>query len=517
MCKYLVFYFLTLLVYLSEMKLNKKILFSLIYLLLICLSSISQTCPSPIAKFSFNNKSNTDEVSNLKAKFEGTNYAADRFGNENHAIFCSGNPRSYINLGTDKRLKNKTGTISLWFKLEHAMWSGKGVKINPLLITKSTKLDDFYESYAIYYMLDTKKLAFVCAKDSTKDIGVFSKKEIKHNTWQHLVIAYTDAYLKFYIDGDLQGTFAKNFETAFCEADSVLIGVTGNKKNERYFNGLVDDIEYYDKILNQQDVLELYNAPNPNKNTLLLNKVFIFIAVLLLLATTFFSVRYYIKVTVRKGKQRLELTNILLENELRINRALMNPHFIFNSLNTLNHYILTDKKDIASNYLVKFSKLIRKILESNMSDTISLEHELDLIHSYLEIEGLRFKESIHFDLHVDPKIIPSTAFIPIMMVQPFVENSVWHGLREKKGEKIITVSFSLFETRYIECIIEDNGTGRKKKEPNSLEKKSLATGFVHQRLELLNKIHNLNCSLTIIDKENHTGTIVKIILPILNK
>src|SRR5213075_1988329 len=101
-------------------------------------------------------------------------------------------------------------------------------------------------------------------------------------------------------------------------------------------------------------------------------------------------------------------------------------------------------------------------------------------------------------------LIPSAVTIPIMMVQPFVENAIWHGLRDKVGEKAITVSFSLVGTNYIKCVIEDNGTGRKIK-LNPTEKKSLATGFIKQRLDLLNKIHNLSCDLTIIDKPNGTG------------
>jgi hypothetical protein len=493
-----------------------KYIFFLFFLTL-TFANNAQIILQPVAKFTFNDGDPKDHVNGLLPKLVGVPYTSDRFGNQNSAVFFSGNVGSYINLGTSKILKQRVGSISLWVKVEHTVMSGTGANYNPIIITKCNPSDDFYESFAFYYMLESKKLVAVCAKDSTRDIGIFSKNVCKRNNWQHLVVTYNDDKISFYVDGETQGTFEKNFETKFLEQDSVMVGLTGNKKNNRWLNGSVDDIEFYDKVLTHDEVNELYNAPNPNKNKIFLNWCLFAVAIVLMLIIILMLIRTYIKTTLKKEKQRLELANTLLENELRINRALMNPHFIFNSLNTLNHHILTNNNEIASDYLVKFSKLIRKILDSNMSDTISLEQEIELIHGYLEIEGMRFKEVIIYELKIDAAIVPSSLTIPIMMVQPFIENSVWHGLRDKAGEKNINISFSLYGTNYIECVIEDNGTGRKKKESNALEKKSLATNFVAQRLELLNKIHNLNCSLEIIDKQNNGGTIVKIILPILNK
>ncbi|MEO6303904.1 MAG: histidine kinase [Bacteroidia bacterium] len=505
---------------LYKLVLLQLVKFEKIYFLLLVLSSFilnAQTHPAPVAKFLFNNKNDLDEISNLRAKIIGVNYTIDRFGNKNHAVFFSGNPNSYVNLGTSKILKQRVGSISLWVKVEHPVMSGTGTKYNPIIITKCNPSNDFYESYALYYMLNTKKMVAVCAKDSTRDVGAFGKEASRQNNWQHLVMTFNDEQISFYIDAELQNTFTKNFETKFLESDSVIVGITANKKNNRWLNGCVDDIAFYNKVLTPAEILEVFESPDPNTNKVILNRVLLGLTILILAIALYFLIKYRFKIALQKEKARLELNNKLLETELRVNRALMNPHFIFNSLNTLNHYILTNNNEIASDYLVKFSKLIRKILDSNMSDTISLEQEIELIHSYLEIEGMRFKEDIKYELWVDPVISPYTIIIPIMMVQPFIENSVWHGLRDKKGDKIIRISFSLHASQYIQCVIDDNGTGRKNKDPNTVEKKSLATGFVVQRLELLNKIHNLNCSLTITDKENGTGTVVKIILPILNK
>lgn len=489
-----------------------------IFTTLFCLIAVTGiTQPQPIAKFSFNYGVCNDEINNCDAKFRQVKYTEDRFGNKNSAVFLSGNEYSYLNLGSYKALKPTTGSISLWLNMESKIWSGLGREYNPILLTKSSNKEDFYEAYGIYYLLDGKKLVALSTLDSSKEVVLFYMDTVKLSKWYHLVISYDANLFCFYVNGKLESKFPKKFVTQFLSSDSVLIGSTGSKKNHRFLNATVDDIEFYDKVLTEKEVLDLFNAPNPNKNKVILNWVLICICFLVLVVITIVCIKLYIKTVLKKEKQKLELANKLLENELRINRALMNPHFVFNSLNTLNHYILTNNNDIASDYLVKFSKLIRKILDSNVSDNISLEHEIELIHGYLEIEGMRFKEDIKYELIIDPKIIPSAIIIPIMMVQPFVENSVWHGLRDKKGDKTIHISFYKLDEKYIECIIEDNGTGRKKKEPNNLEKKSLATGFVIQRLDLLNKIHSLNCSLTIKDKENSGGTIVKIILPNLNK
>jgi len=300
-----------------------------------------------------------------------------------------------------------------------------------------------------------------CANDSSSAPNVYDMKDFRFLTWYHLVMTYNNHDLSFYINGRLVGTAVKDFESKFDPLDSVIIGGSANKKNVRYSFGTFDDVEFYDTVLTGSDVDALYHAPNPNKNRILLNWILLALLVVGGITGICFFVRHRFRLILKKEKQSLELANKLLENDLRINRALMNPHFIFNALNTLHTYILIKDTDVASDYLVKFSRLIRKILDSNMADTLSLEMEIELINRYLEIEELRFKDRIKYAIVVED-VTPSAVTIPIMMVQPFVENAIWHGLREV-GEKAITISFSVVETAYIKCVIEDNGTGRKTK------------------------------------------------------
>jgi hypothetical protein len=495
---------------------TSKIKCLLVVLLVVVLQTAkTQNKLQPSARFSFNNRSNFDDVNKQNAQLYGVSFTEDRFGNPNHAVYLFGNEFSSISLGNYPALKPKTGSISLWVKIERETYAGKGYKANPIILTKGNQNDDFYEAYGIYYILDSKKIGASGARDSLRQVGVLSKKEFPLFKWHHLVLSYDDAYFSFYIDGKLERKAVKNYETIFSETDSVLIGYTANKKNNRYLEGAVDDIEFYARVLSDDEVVSLYNAPNPNHYAVVIQRIGFSALIALGILILFLLIRFQLNRKLKREKERLEINNKLLETELRVNRALMNPHFIFNSLNTLHNFILKNNVDKASTYLLKFSKLIRKILDSNMSDSISLETELELIERYLEIEGLRFKEHIKHAVVIDPGLVPSTITIPIMMIQPFIENSVWHGLRNKKGDKIISISFSSIGSDYIQCVVEDNGTGRIKKGHHLLEKKSLATGFVEQRLELLNKIHGLACKLTIEDKPDHQGTIVSITLPIL--
>lgn len=471
-------------------------------------------CQGPVARFTFNNGSLTDDVSGLVAKNPGTLFVRDRFGNENSAIFLSGNKYSYINLGSSERLKPTTATISFWVHLDNPVYSGKGANYNPLIITKYTPLNDYYEAYAVYYMINTKRLLAVSSEDSVREVCAHSKELYKLNTWNHVVLIYDYNSLSLYLNGELQQTSLRKMPVFFMPEDSVVMGSTANVKNERFSTGTFDDVEFYNRILSDQEILDLYHAPNPNRSRVLFNWILMFVAFVVLILVIYFLIRYQLSRTLKKEKEKLELNNILLENELRVIRASMNPHFIFNSLNGLQSLILKNENEVANVYLVKFSRLVRSIIENNASDVISLDLEMEMISNYVSIENLRFEEKISLEINVVPPLVLSMVQVPIMMLQPFVENAIWHGLLEKKGEKNIRIGLELCEENYVLCVIDDNGNGRRSHEAAPGIKKSLATLFIMQRLELLNKINNLHSRLEIIDKPDAKGTIIKIMLPV---
>jgi len=212
-------------------------------------------------------------------------------------------------------------------------------------------------------------------------------------------------------------------------------------------------------------------------------------------------------------KKTLTLQKELAEYEQKALHLQMNPHFVFNSLNTLQSFILKQDYKDANSYLVKFSKLIRLILENNVSGEIPLDHEIDMLQRYLELENLRFRGNISYRISIDDDISPATIKIPVMMIQPFVENAIWHGLLNKEGVKLLIISFSLQQGQYLLCIIDDNGVGRNKEKTED-SKKSLATVFIEQRLMLLNKMYKQEGYLRITDKEEG-GTRIELRLPII--
>lgn len=478
--------------------------------------ALAQSPKGPAAAFYFNEGSRLDAVSGHSAHLSGTSFTSDRFGNKNHAVFVNGNGDSYINLGNYKALKPVEGSISLWVKMEHPIRVGKGVPYNPILVTRCANRDDFNEAYALYYMIESRKLLAVNARDSLAEVGLYSNEPFARNAWKHLVLSYDSSTISLYIDGELEQRRSKKFQTVFLDTGPVLIGFSGSEKNLRWWNGTVDDIAFFDYVLSDQEVGDLYHAPNPNERAILVQRILMGAGILLVIILIYFLVRYRIKVAVRREKQKHELNNIILQTELRVNRALMNPHFVFNSLNALQNLILSHEIEKANDYLVKFSKMIRKLLESNMSDLISLEMEVELLKRYMEIENLRFEENIEFKVEVDPAINAHDTRIPVMMLQPFVENAVWHGLLKKQGEKLLTIYFSPVEDKYVLCVIEDNGIGKEQKKNSAIfDKASLATSFIEQRLRTLNRIYGLHCEMSIEYKPGQAGTRMKILLPIL--
>ena len=215
----------------KKINLTKIVRYSLA--ILICLLStcmVGQTVRGPVAKFSFNDGKDYDEVSKRKAKLVGTGVTQDRFGNANNALYLFGNENSYINLGTNAALKNKEATISLWIKMELEVTAGKGGLANPILLTKCADREDYYEAYAIYYSLETRRIDAVNTRDSIRQISIYAMNDSTRLSWHHLVISYNHDYLSFYLDGKLEERAVKKFDTQFNPLDSVLIGASGSKK-----------------------------------------------------------------------------------------------------------------------------------------------------------------------------------------------------------------------------------------------------------------------------------------------
>jgi hypothetical protein len=195
--------------------------------------------------------------------------------------------------------------------------------------------------------------------------------------------------------------------------------------------------------------------------------------------------------------------------------AQINPHFIFNSLNSVYYYILKEDKRNAAKYLTRFSKLMRLSLDNSMAEYISLRRDLEALQLYLELESLRFTDQFSFSISIDEGIDSNSISIPAMLLQPFVENSIRHGLvqREEKGG-VLSIRIS-WEGPHLLCTIEDNGIGRERSaqlKTNS-DHKSAGTDITQQRMKISTQKLGMQYYLEYIDNINPAGTVVKFHLP----
>lgn len=227
---------------------------------------------------------------------------------------------------------------------------------------------------------------------------------------------------------------------------------------------------------------------------------------------------------IRNIKKKEQQKNVLLRSQLKAIRAQMNPHFMYNTLNSIQDLIL--QKDIKNTnyYLSRFSHLMRQILDFSREERILLSEETDMLENYLKLEKLRMGDDFKYNINIDEDIDPERIYLPSLLIQPFVENSLKHGLLHKKGAKILNVDFRK-ENNTLKISISDNGIGQKRageiQERSPLKHKSFASGAVLKRIELLNSQGGFKIKIKTADlRENETdpGTKVDItISPIMKE
>lgn len=192
-------------------------------------------------------------------------------------------------------------------------------------------------------------------------------------------------------------------------------------------------------------------------------------------------------------KNTIEFQQQASELEMQALRAQMNPHFIFNCLSSINRFILINKTEDASDYLTKFSRLIRMALHNSEKQMITLESELEALRLYLDLERLRFKNAFNYQITFINTVDTNAVYIPPMMIQPFAENAIWHGLMHKKGVGCLDIQLYATDKKLI-CAIIDNGIGRNMsasfKSKSAEKNKSMGVELTAGRLALLNKTKN---------------------------
>jgi len=218
---------------------------------------------------------------------------------------------------------------------------------------------------------------------------------------------------------------------------------------------------------------------------------------------------------IYKNAQASKVANQLLA--LKSLRSQMNPHFIFNALNSVNHFIAQQDERTANKFLSEFSQLMRLVLENSQEDFIPLQKEQEILSLYLKLEHYRFRDKFEYEIEIDKELNTETIEVPPMLIQPYIENAVWHGLRyrEEKGKLALRIHREE-ETLVVE--ITDDGIGRKKSKElkTANQKKHQSTGLknIEERLAIINKVYKANYKVVIDDLVNDCGTRVRLYLPI---
>lgn len=489
------------------------------WLLYACLG-FSQSDTTTTLTFDFNEGQVKEKDDKLQPFSEGITFAQDRFGNDNSAVYIHGTATSYLNLGSSPLLKPSAGTISLWVNLDRRVYAGKGYDCNPIIgAHNNLPGEDFIVAYGLAYDCYSKHFSVGSTRDSLKEAAIHSLDTARFNTWYHLVFSYNDQYLSFYVNGSLQARSKKGFKTMFSARDSVLLGVTGSLKNERFSQGIFDDIKVFHRVLSDQEVMELYHEPNPNKTRDMIDTVAKYGGILAVFIVIIILMMRRNRRMLQKQKAELDLNRRITELELKVVKAQMNPHFISNCLSAIQDLIYKNELEMAGQYIAKFSFFIRQVLNYSDKTYITLSEEISLLQLNIELEQLRFKNRFSFVLNIRGGLSTDNIAVPSLLTQPLVENAIWHGLLPLKGLRPPLLSIEVYQqgdTVYIE--ITDNGVGRGyHSQPKARESKG--TNLVMSKIESLNRLSSqvmYKLDTTDLTDENGLPAGTRVLIQLIN-
>ncbi len=304
--------------------------------------------------------------------------------------------------------------------------------------------------------------------------------------------------------------------------------------DEQWYDGTVRKFKSYTNVPGGEYIFKVRATSNegvsadPAEVYLFISTVwwktswFWLVALLLLGSAAYALYKWRVSEILKEARMKSEYESKLSEMEMSALRAQMNPHFIFNALNSIDYYIISNDQEKASDYLNRFSRLIRLILQNSKSTVVPLQDDLEALRLYIEIESMRFDEMFEYEFLLEDKIEAAKIEIPPMILQPYVENSIWHGLKQKKeGKGKLMIKVRRGE-RAIICTIEDNGIGREAaellKSKSGSKRKSYGMKITKGRIEALNQLANTKASVQIFDlyedDGKSAGTRVEIVIPI---
>jgi hypothetical protein len=231
----------------------------------------------------------------------------------------------------------------------------------------------------------------------------------------------------------------------------------------------------------------------------------VIIVLLIISGFYFMHIQRIRKEAALKTKFNKQIANM----ELNTLRAQMNPHFLFNSLNSIRHKIISNEPEEADKYLVKFSRLVRQVLNNSRKQLITLRDELETLELYVNLESSRFEHKFKYITNIADDIDTQKLSIPPILIQPFVENAIWHGLMQKEEGGSVILSITKSDSA-LQIVIEDDGIGRKKatalKSKTAQKRQSMGIEITGNRMEIIEKLYDIPCSSEIIDLFHDDGT-----------
>jgi tetratricopeptide (TPR) repeat protein len=287
-----------------------------------------------------------------------------------------------------------------------------------------------------------------------------------------------------------------------------------DERNQRY----IEERTRFETEKKEQE-LEIISVTLRNQKIIFISALSVLILIIIVVVLLYRQGRL-------RNKQKLsEIEKLMAETRQMSLRQQMNPHFVFNTLNSIQYFMFRNEKMATNSYMNKFAMLIRKTLDNSQHNSIPVKFELEALQLYIELEQLRFKNSFSFIIKVDPEIDELQHKIPTMLIQPFVENSINHGLHYLDKDGKLMVELKLVQTKTIECIIEDNGIGREKaaeiKKVKHENYNSLGTSITHKRINAIESMAGNNLKIEYVDlkdkSKNPIGTRVIIQIPILTR
>jgi hypothetical protein len=454
----------------------------------------------------------------------GASLSSDRFGNPNSA-YCFRGPGDRIDLGAGSSLKREVMSISFWMKINAASTGSRSYPYIPVLSTRAVGAEESAPAYGVFLLKKNSRVLALCNSSHGRQAACISNEPAPVRDWHHVVFMFSGDSVYLYLNGVLGQKHPKNFSMGYLPGEPVIVGNPPGSSavpGSPWLNGCVDDLKFFERLLTEAEISDLYNEPDRELVGELKEKAgkefvislfteywHVHLTFLAVASAAFGLVRTRRRSVQRREKEKTLLQQQLVQSEMRALRSQMNPHFIFNAINSIQHYVLTNEKELANKYLVKFSRLMRNVLELSKEELITLREELDTVQLYLEIEALRFNNAFVFSVSCDPSVDVQQVKLPPLLIQPFVENAIWHGLLLKEGSKELNIHVTRNDRGVVIIRVDDNGIGRETAgsfRNKELKRRSFGMEITQSRLKVLQTVHGLPIAFWVIDKRDEKGS-----------